>query len=530
VNLSLKANLNAKMKTRMTLNMAVWLALMPSLAFGADDRVGVSGSPLYVPEAIEVDLSQDGLNLVVAELRKTFLEGELTGPMPDFDDRQYGVDIEVREMTYRVKVNDLSLRAGAEGLKLSVSIGHAIGHAGKIIFKKKVITTLRSTCKDTAVKIGGDGDILMEVLLDARVSADGHLLLQERHVSLPVPSDQYDVDGPRTCSGDLGIGSLIKYAVAGILGQARKRVEGALSEAVHDAVPSVAQTLDTQLHTTLPFEWSVLPTLPIRRLLATTQPTSVHVEADRLRLILGAEVKEVGRERFLAVQETMRAEHFAMAVAGDLTRFGTVGLNPALANELFVALTPPQPEFFELDPSAIPQIGEVLNRGTLATIWPDLNVIDLGEERVRAFVTLPHAPRIDFHRTRDVVSLKLRIEDFHLTFMVHREGAWQRYAHLFVSADAPVQIGLENRILKVGAGMAEVEVDGAFDSGYQPQVPIFERDMALVVARTLFDVLSEQGMITVIEIPAFPVGGEFVTLGGFRVAEPFLQLDIVRAE
>jgi hypothetical protein len=314
-------------------------------------------------------------------------------------------------------------------------------------------------------------------------------------------------------------------------------VESALKDSIHDAIPDAAKSLDEQLHQTFPFEWSVLPTLPVTRMALTTKPTSARVAPDQLRIILGAEVKGVGRAEFLDLQEQRRARADSIAEQlekkaidiWELTRFGTVGLNPALANELFTALTPSWPEFFELDSGTIPQIGEILNRGTLATIWPDLNSVDLADQRVRAFVSLPRAPRIEFHRT-GIITMHLRVEDFHLTFMVNRGGTWQRYSHLHIGVDAPVNIGIVDRVLQVGAGMAAVTVEGGFDPGYNPEVPIFERDMALVVARTLFDVLAEQGMITMIEIPNFPLGGEFVTLNGFKVTEPFLQLDIVKAE
>ena len=127
------------------------------------------------------------------------------------------------------------------------------------------------------------------------------------------------------------------------------------------------------------------------------------------------------------------------------------------------------------------------------------------------------------------MTLRLLLEDFHLTFFVNRSGTWQRYSHLHIGVDAPVKVGIIDGVLKVGAGLAAVSVEGSFDPSYIPRVPIFEKDMAEVVVRTIFDVLTEQGLIAVVDVPKVPVGGEILTVDGFKVMEPFLQLDLVRA-
>ena len=490
---------------------------------------GAQNTPMYVSEAVEVELSQVGIDLAVAEIRRSFLAEELTGVLDNIEDRKYGVDIEVSGMTYRIKVNDLAVVAVAEGLKLRVVIDHAIANAERIVFKKKVITTIRSTCKDTEVRIGEEGTITLEVLLDARVNADGHVVLQERNVRLPVPEDQYKVKGPRSCSGDLGIGSLIKFAVNKILDQARKKVEGALGDRIRDMMPGLSQSIDAQLHQTLPFDLAAFPTLPAKKLSLTTRPTSLTISPNKLHVVMGAAVEEIGPSEYERLLVDSYEELSWLEKVASSDRFGTVGVNPDLANVLFKVVTPTQPEFFELSPDLSPQMGEFLNRGTLATIWPDLNAIDNSDYLMRAFVSLPRSPRIQLQNTSGTVTLRLLLEDFHLTFFVNRSGTWQRYSHLHIGVDAPVKVGIIDGVLKVGAGLAAVSVEGSFDPSYIPRVPIFEKDMAEVVVRTIFDVLTEQGLIAVVDVPKVPVGGEILTVDGFKVMEPFLQLDLVRA-
>lgn len=483
-------------------------------------------------DALRLDLTQDGLDAVARELQSRFMQ-DIDEQKIDDIRRQLrnGWTLESRGLQYSVDFKKLELRATSQGVRVDFLVNGIELHAGAIEVSRPFLWwDIGSRCGSVDINIKGSSDLALSVLLNPVVTVAGNLDADLVDIIFAIDEDSYEVRGPVECSGILGFGKYMRQAVSGMLAAAREQVAEVVKREVVSLLPESVSQVDSMLHQS--YEVHVgYPGVPFAQdLILTGAPAAVESHDGRLVFTMSSDISSVTREGFVDRVEHERRES---QIPPGLV-FGTVGLNKKVINDALEALHPTAQKEFEIDPAALPQLGDYLNAVTLSSVWPDLQEISLDTKEVRAFISCPGLPSVEplpGPSGERAARFAVNIPDAKLSIMVRSNGEWMSYANINISLVLPLSIDMQEGELAVELHeMAIVDVRGNWADGYQPVIDIFEADLARVVVKSLFEVIYLRGPFLRLLVPVYDFGGGRLGFANPQVDDPFFTVDLISAK
>jgi hypothetical protein len=506
------------------------LTLLPSLASSAP----FWGEP--TTEALRLEMTGEGLAALARELQGRYLRDVDRQPIGSLERRlQNGWRVKTESLDYSVAFKGMDLRAASDGVHVDFSVNAVRLHAEAIHVSKTFFWwDLGSTCKEVDVSVKSPSELALSVTVmpDVVQEVDGVRRLSGKvtNVEFAIDPDAYVVEGPVSCSGILGFGGYLREAVSAVLGGARKQVEDIVKEQVGKLLPEALASVDRMLHEEYALDVGY-PGVPLSASLKfKAEPAGIDVGDGKLVFILSSDISAVTSNDFLdgAESERMRED---LPAAG--TRFGVIGLNKKVINDVLQSLHPVATSEFEITPAMVPQLSDYLTTASLSAIWPDLHTVDLAGEAVRLFVSLPGVPSVepvgDFPVVGPLaVNFAVNIPKAHVRVEVQTASGWRSYATLDLAMSMPLFLDIPEDELIVGLkDTTVISISGEWASGYSPQVDIIELDLAEAMVKTVFEALYMKGPFLRLMVPVYRFGGGMVRFVNPRTDMPFLNIDMV---
>lgn len=496
-----------------------------------------SDQPLWAPfsvvNAFSAEVNQSGIDMVSREIQRIALQNIVDRPISDFSDEiSGGIHVDAEGLKISVAFQDVKLQTMANGLELSVQLKKLKLTAEKMRFYKKIGFTVSTTCEDTTMTIGESGQIIeISASLFPTINSNHDLEMRADGIDFPIPEDEFGVEGPRKCSGALGVGYLVKLSIKKILVKARSKIQQALVEQITSKLPSIAQKLNAPLHFSQQVSLRILPSLPPTVATVKASPSKISVEENRMRLVMNLDFTPANPSPLLEVGSDMRRAAIAQqkSESFDLKEIlGAASVSTTLMNQIISVITPKQAEFYEIDLESAGRLHDILNRHSLATIWPDLNLIHLDDNNIRLFLSLPSPPTIATTRDVNTPEIAFKTADLVLSVYVKKDGTWQPYSYLHANAAVPIEFVVGEEDITIAPKPAtELSTSSEWAEGYTPQVDIFEQDLADSIFASAIEILAERQPMLLGKKPVFAIGAERVSVGNFGIGESSVNIQIM---
>lgn len=485
----------------------IWLWIVASV-FVFYERSYAQKSP-----AALLELKQAGLDVLAEEIKREALRNIVNSQLPDYDAGiDYGVRLGVEGATYSVNFGKIKIQPQSGYLKVQLGIRDVSVGAQRLKLRKKVLnSTLRTTCRNTNIKLGNGSDIPLEAHILLGVKA-GRIKVDIPRVNFALKKEQYKVQGPSACSGDLGMGRLIRSLVRSLLERSRGKIEDAIRRRVKDLNDFLEQKLDQNTKLGLDFALEI-PPLTRDLIVLQTRPHNVKIDSSRLRIELNASIRK---------ENIGHAKSIGRSKPAIL---GALGLNPEFLNSVLLNAVGGGQEPIEFDLTGVPRIDDILNTRYASAIWPDLLDAPLTDSMLRLKIGMPAAPKF-FLKTNSQY-IMLQIPSLVLDFAAPIGGTWTPYFSINVQMLAALHVKEENGIFVLGlASTPSLKVRGNWAMDYKPARDWFERDLVQVILTSLFECIYRSGPLWEGEVNLPEIGGKVLCLSKPRIEPPFLMLNI----
>ena len=492
------------------------LLLTSSFAFAKAEAVL---SPM-LDQTLKLEVNSQGLQEIAAYINQTSLADIDNMGLPDVNDTVDGVEVKATGLHLWATFGDTSLIAHTDELQAVQQIVQIRVKADSIRMRKKVVGNwVSTTCDDTEIVAGQSETVQLDLKMNAGVSAR-RIVLAERSTDFSIPGNQYDVNGPRRCSGALGVGSLIRLVAQSVLKNSRGSIEDAVENQIKDLIPTVADNINNSIIRRFEIDLNQAP-LPASKAAAVTYPYSVSIRPGALAVTVGTELHSLAQMDELL--EEMDIEEGFNPSGVDI---GAAGINPTLITEAFKTIFPRGTPWQNLSENT-PGLGDALDVSTAAGIWPDLNEIPLSSRKLQVAVRLGSAPVIAVNPQNNVISVEIpRLE---MLFKIQQDGQWRDYFILRINLRSGLSITKSGQRLALNlAGPKSLRVTGSWAPGYVPSLDLFEADVAELIFKSLVDFLYSSGPLTRFDIPGFAIGNSTVNAGGVSLRNPYINVQLIK--
>ena len=500
------------------------LLLIGTLVLPLSRMSAENPGPGLTDRALQVKINPDGFKTISSGVSNLILRDVSNVPLPDIDeDVGFGIQAKLTEMRYSLKFKDFQLAAGPGNMVAEVIFDEIRVDVPKARFTKNVGTTLKTTCKNTVLTAGHNSTVKLHITLVPRVE-NGRIVLDPTAVSFPLPAEEFTVNGPESCSGDFGVGQVIKLALNKALTMARGRIASAVETKVRDATPEIARQLNEVITQEVPLSVGQGIGAPIKNLILSATPYQVSVTSSEALFSMSVSVREG-----LITQKTRKSVDI---VDQNLdVSLGAFGIRTAFVNEMIATAMPVLPAALEIDTNSSSVLREIFSRQGLGAILPDISDVPMDSEIVKARIGFGRAPEITTTRAPDGGAvLSLNISDMRIFIDIVQGGVRVPYFEMVFGTAANVRLDIVSGQLTLNLEQPSgVTVDGQWAPGYTPATPIFERDVARTIFFTALDILCQGGILARVDVPELKLSpNETVTIGNPRADYDFIEVDLLR--
>jgi len=474
-------------------------------------------------QTLNLQVNGKGLQEIATYLNHTSLADIDNMELPPVDDTIDGVEVKASGLRLWAAFGDTTLTADTDQLGVAQQIIQIRVKADSIRMRKRVLGAwVSTTCEDTEVIAGRGEPVYLNLKMQASVSAR-RIVLSESHTDFSIPSSQYTVNGPRRCSGALGVGSLIRLVAQSVLKNSRGSIEDAVESQIKDLVPAIAENINNSIVRRFEVDLNQSP-LSTTKAVAITYPYAVHIRPDALAITIGADIISLIHPNDEHPSEDGLVNE-DMLLSGNI--IGSAGINPTLISEAFNTVFPDGTPWQEIDADNTPGLKDALDVSTASGIWPDLNQIPLTSRKLRLSVRLASAPLIAINVQNSIVSVE--IPNLELMFKIQQGGLWRDYFILRINLQSGLTITRSGQRLALNfAGPKSLGVSGNWAPGYSPTLDIFEADVAELIFKSLVDFLYDSGPLTRFDIPGFAFGDTTVDAGLVSLMSPYINIQLLK--
>jgi hypothetical protein len=493
------------------------LLLSSSFAFANPEKITATA----LDQTLKLEVNSQGLQEIAAYINQTSLADIDNMALPDVNDTVDGVEVKASGLHLWATFGDTNLVAHTDELQAVQQIIQIRVKADSIRMRKKVVGNwVSTTCDDTEIVAGQSETVQLDLKMNTGVSGR-RIVLSERSTDFSIPSSQYDVNGPRRCSGALGVGSLIRLVAQSVLKNSRGSIEDAVENKIKDLIPTVADNINNTIIRRFEIDLNQAP-LPASKAVALTYPYAVSLRPSSLAVTIGTELRSLAQIE--DPKEEIDTEEDFTPSGLDI---GAAGLNPTIITEAFKTVFPRGTPWQNLDGENTPGLGDALDVSTAAGIWPDLNEIQLSSRKLHVAVRLAAAPIIAVNAQNSVISVE--IPSLELMFKIQQNGQWRDYFIIRINLRSGLSITKSGQRLVLSlAGPKSLRVTGNWAPGYVPSLDIFEADVAELIFKSLVDFLYSSGPLTRFDIPGFAIGNSTVNAGAVALRNPYINVQLIK--
>jgi hypothetical protein len=427
------------------------------------------------------ELNRQGLALLAQSLEQTLRRDIVDVPLPNFRKQVgLGVEIGVEQASYSIGFDTLRIEPQQGHLLVRVAVKQVKLHAGRIKLKKNILgRDIRSTCTNTQIKLGHKHSI--PLMSQVRIGIDqGDVTVSMPHVGFELDANNYTVSGPKRCSGDLGVGRLLRSIVHAILEQSRKRIIEAAKQQVRKLEDDMEGILNAHSHAVMSFELGI-PPLPRQTVSVRTWPYRIAIDDKMLRFELGAEINSAA----------LPAKSFYPAPKVIL---GAIGINLELLNQALAKLANSMTEPLASGDGLHAKFSKALSIEYASAVWPDLREVALTGSNLGLKFSLSQAPRVEAEARSSHTDLKLHIPALTLHFDAPIAGALVPYFDLDLDLQARLDLMEADGMLLVQlAELPKFSISGRWADGYTPRNNLFEQDLTETLFASAVDYLYASG-------------------------------------
>jgi hypothetical protein len=496
--------------------------LLRTLASGTTLLGALLGSPLVLaapPEpTVSVELTDDGFALVSAVAKDQFINHLTDAALPD---QELEIPLVARalvsDITYSVNLASLAVTPTEGAVDVAAVIDNIDIDIGSIRFESWALPFIGSTCTGTSADLGNGQALPVSARLSAKVEG-GKIQLGVAAFDFSLAEGQYEGHGPHGCVGPFDVKDPItEILLSTVVANARPLIELGVRYEIKKIVPKVADSLNALATTPKLLDVPDLFLVPATKLALTAQPTSLSLRDGAMAVELAVKIKKADEESgYLPPRASERG-----------VLYGTLGIRPALVNDLMAALMADGTRPLPLAPSMHPLIEALTNRESMALLWPDLDATPT-DDTLRVSARFAKAPTV---ATLDGgAGWRLDIPSLELIYQVKRDGEWMPYATLSVAATVDAAPTVEGGVmtLKVLGGTATTSSKWA--DGFVPVDPTFDQAKADETFQLVINFMAATDSPTQMELPVLNLAERPVTVDGLRIENDYAKLDLVGAE
>jgi hypothetical protein len=210
----------------------------------------------------------------------------------------------------------------------------------------------------------------------------------------------------------------------------------------------------------------------------------------------------------------------------ELLKYFSIGIKPKLVNILIKGLFPNEklPKM-ELKEEMHEVIGAIVDRSELANFLPDLEKIDLDQDKLRLFVSLKKYPSVELDSSGQ---LNLNIPHVGLNFMAKRNAKWSDYFTFNIDLKVGLDVAINDNQLGLSLDLKKLNLEGEWPKSYGPMDDTFFREDAEESFKSLIYMISSQlEDSSLLALPSFEFGDREITFKNFEIKNGFIFVDII---
>jgi hypothetical protein len=170
-------------------------------------------------------------------------------------------------------------------------------------------------------------------------------------------------------------------------------------------------------------------------------------------------------------------------------------------------------------------IGALVDRSELANFLPDLEKVELDEDKLRLFVSLKGFPSLEISSSNKLI---FNVPHLRLKFKAKRNGEWRDYFTFILKLKVGLDINIRGEQLGLSLGLKKLNLEGEWAALYKPLDKTFYREDTEESFKSLvYMISSELEDSPLLGIPSFEVGDREITIKNFKVENNFLYIDII---
>ncbi len=470
---------------------------------------GTPSSSKTVEDAFGAKVTKEGFVEIAKYAKKNFLRDIDWMQLPDQYTVVDGYNVEIYGIFYRAGFRYLEIEPGENHLKLHVGLSDISVYINQFT----AYAAIPVTCYDSQFFIGYNYVQPLDTWIGVSLDDENSVRLNQLNTNFEIQPDNYAVYGPAQCRGPLFPNPIIRNIVENVFWNARETMQSMITEKISEMLPQVEQTINKGLKEDLKYKIQDHSLIKDVQVGIVATPTAIKIGPTGMEFVATLNVKELplNSSKFNANNQSL-----------PLTiLLGEAGIKPVFVSELLNILFKNSSKFMELNADNAPFLGDGFTRESLSPYLPDLNLIQLENEKIRTFIQLQEAPTVNFNGQKD--GLKTSIKNLKMKFMVFTKGEWKDYFILTQNLDVILYPFINEKTLFMRLGPdASLKLSGVWASTYMPVNTTFNREQLERDFNDSLSFLSNAEYIYKNEMPVIAIQDKKVSLGEILFADPYV--------
>ena len=381
----------------------------------------------------------------------------------------HGIKVTSSPLSFSMKFTSFELKPNKDHLSLDLGIKDLTIYAPRIRAKKKIIFTISSTCYDTYLHIAKNKPLSLKSTLKLKVV--NNRVRIDPNINIHIDDSQFEIKGPRTCSGKLGIGKLIRNIFRKVLKKSKPKIEEHIRTLVLSTVPQLENMLTKTSHQRFP----LLTLRNNKQLIISTSPTSILMNADGTTMGLKAEFSE---------QDTPLTDNY---LQNQIYALGEFSFHQKLLNNLTAKI------LGSLDHQLIinhlsDNINDLLHKDNLTQVWPLLSSVPSDKDYLRLRVEFLQTPEFTVHNHN---TIDVSLSNLRLVFQIHDEH-WQDFFYINSDFYFSTKVSIQDNLIRLSLNEHHIiNIKGQWSDKYQSSDGVFHEDIFIETLTAVFDLLKE---------------------------------------
>lgn len=490
---------------KMLLFITLWTVSLPlGWAEGIDNGISTA---LYRPS----------FDLIGQYLFSHELKNIRGNKIDDFKDNiDYGAKLHAQNIRFWAAFKSLSLFPLPNAIGVRVGIQNIHLQVAKARIYKNGWVDVSTTCRNIDIYIAENKPLYLQAKLAVEAKR-GQIQVATPKIEFQIPTAEYRVKGPRSCSGALGVGKLIASMVNSFLNKSKGRIETAIAEKVRATRPTIESMINQTFAQPIDIHLGAMYSREPLSFSLKNTPSKLSLSPQALEILFNVDMDPLA----------IRHNNLAASSASFLpAKLGKIGLHQQLiAYILNMALSQRDP--YELTARDIPKIRLIFSTQKAAGIWPDLNILQSDQSYLRLFITAKQPLQIEADDAKSALNVRFPQLEMQLWASINQK--WQPYfiVDLDVVMGLLAELNRQQLVVRLSDDIT-VDIEGRWAPNYRPSIDLFEADVAEMIFSSLLSYLYASEETFLATLPIFEIGKTSVAVDHLQVESPYIWMSLLQ--